>query len=258
VGKESGKKIGMPGASRVHPGPAPASPSPSPSPSPSVVASTSVPPRAAAPVVAPGLASASTSTSARASTSASPPVLALAPIDLSRWDRDGRGDLLAVHIWSDVRPLAGAAGLVDWRLCGKLSALMQVGRLTGADGEQLLLPTGGRLPWRFAMVMGLGPRAGFSVARFRAAMARLGAAVRGLDIHEIAVAPPGRDIDALPARRAFDLLVAELRAQPAPGWFRRLTVVETAAAHKELSELLPPAAVGSATAAGSVAPARRG
>ena len=160
------------------------------------------------------------------------------PVDLSRWDRDGRGDLLAVYLWRDVRPLRGAAGLLDWRLCGKLSGLIQSGRLTGVEGEQLLLPSGGRLPWRLIMVMGLGPRAGFSSVRFRAALARLFTTARGLDVHEIAIAPPGRDIGLLPARRALDLVLGEARGKATKGWFSRLTVIEAPSVEKELSEWL--------------------
>jgi len=160
--------------------------------------------------------------------------LAVTSVDLARWDRDGRGDLLAVYIWEDVRPLRGAAGLLDWRLCGKVSGLIQSGRLTGGEGEQLLLPSAGRLPWRFVMVMGLGPRVGFSGARFRKALLRLFTAARGIGVHDVALAPPGRDVDALPARRALDLILAEARAKETRGWFERLTVVDAASVQKEL------------------------
>jgi hypothetical protein len=171
------------------------------------------------------------------------PALAVMPIDLARWDRDGRGELLAVFIWQDVRPLRGGAGLLDWRLCGQLSELIQSGRLTGRDGEQLLLPAGGRLPWQFIMVMGLGPRAGFAGARFRAAVARLFAAARGLDVHELALAPPGRDVDALPARRALDLILAEAAAPDHRTWFQRLAIIEAAAVQKELTDWIGSAPV---------------
>ena len=164
--------------------------------------------------------------------------IAVVPVDLARWDRDGRGDMLAVFFWQDVRPLRGAAGLLDWRLCGKLSGLIQSGRLTGAEGEQLLLPSGGRLPWRLIMVMGLGPRIGFSSTRFRAALTRLFTTARGLDVHDIALGPPGRDIGLLPARRALDLVLGEVRGKAAKGWFRRLTVIEAPAAEKELVDWL--------------------
>ena len=166
------------------------------------------------------------------------PVVGVTSVDLARWDGEGRGELLAVYVWEDVRPLRGAAGLLDWRLCGKLSGLIQSGRLEGAEGEQLLLPTGGRVPWRVAMVMGLGPRVGVSGARFRAAVARLLGAARGLGVRELALAPPGRDVEALPAKRALDLILGELRSKEVRGAFDRVTVVDTAAVQKELVDWL--------------------
>jgi hypothetical protein len=164
--------------------------------------------------------------------------LGIVPVDLQRWDKSAGGDLLAVYIWTDVRPLRGAAGLLDWRLSGRLSSLIQSGRLTGTDGEQLLLPTGGRLPWTVAMVMGLGSRSGFTSNRYRAAVRRVLATLRGLDVHDVALAPPGRDIDALPARRAVEMLLAEIRSAPHGEWLWRLTVVEPAQAHKDLAALI--------------------
>jgi hypothetical protein len=48
------------------------------------------------------------------------PITSFLPVDLLRWDRGPGGDALVVPVWSDVRPLRGAAGLLDWRLCGRL------------------------------------------------------------------------------------------------------------------------------------------
>jgi Cytosol aminopeptidase family, N-terminal domain len=165
--------------------------------------------------------------------------LGIVPLDLQRWDGSARGDLLAVYIWTDVRPLRGAAGLLDWRLSGKLSSLIQSGRLTGADGEQLMLPIGDRLPWSVAMVMGLGARSGFSAGRFCAAVGRVLTTVRGLGIHDIALGAPGRDVDAISPRRAVELLLAEARTAPHRDWLRRLTIIEAVGEQKDLADLIP-------------------
>jgi hypothetical protein len=165
--------------------------------------------------------------------------LLLGPISLQRWDQDGRGDLIVAQIWSDVRPLRGAAGLIDWRLSGRLSSLIQSGRLTGAEGEQLLVTTGGRLPWPAAMIMGLGSRVAFSTTRFRDAVHRVLVAAGGLGAHDVAVGLPGRDVESLPARLAMELVLAELGVTPNREWLRRLTILEDAAGHKQLAGLIP-------------------
>ena len=67
--------------------------------------------------------------------------IAFLPVDLGRWDHCPGGDALVVPLWADVRPLRGAAGLLDWRLNGRLSQLLREGRLLGAAGEKLLFFT---------------------------------------------------------------------------------------------------------------------
>lgn len=53
-------------------------------------------------------------------------------------------DALAVLVGPE-RPLQGFAGFADWRLCGAISRAIRTGLFGGADGEALLLPSGGRI-----------------------------------------------------------------------------------------------------------------
>ncbi|MDB4983789.1 MAG: putative leucyl aminopeptidase, partial [Myxococcales bacterium] len=106
--------------------------------------------------------------------------VALLPIELSRWDQAPPADALCVPVWTDVRPLRGAAGLLDWRMCGRLSAMLASGKVTGRHGEQTLFPSAERLPWRLVLALGGGPRRDFSDARFAAGVRQAGKALRGL------------------------------------------------------------------------------
>jgi len=76
-----------------------------------------------------------------------------------------RGEALSFGIYLDERPLRGLAGLVDWRLCGRLSDLIVRGRFDGECGERLLVPSHGRLAFEKIFVHGLGPREGVGVDR---------------------------------------------------------------------------------------------
>lgn len=49
-----------------------------------------------------------------------------------------RVDTLAICLTADVRPLRGAAGLIDWRMCGRISKLITSGKITGRADETLL------------------------------------------------------------------------------------------------------------------------
>jgi len=56
---------------------------------------------------------------------------------------------LALGLTTNVRPLLGLCGFVDWRMCGRLSKLILAGTVTGSAGEKVLVPTMGMLkPYR--------------------------------------------------------------------------------------------------------------
>jgi cytosol aminopeptidase family protein len=178
--------------------------------------------------------------------------VSLLPVELSRWDQAPPGDALCVPVWTDVRPLRGAAGLLDWRLCGRLSTMLASGKVTGAEGEQTLFPTAHRLPWRLVLALGAGPRRDFSDRRFQACVRRAFDAVKGLGARRLALALPGRDGErassgataTLTSRRALDLVLLELDATP--NIVDELAVIAPAAVQKELGEVLRLRAVRSA------------
>jgi len=66
-------------------------------------------------------------------------------------------DAIVIGLSTDCRPLRGATGYIDWRLCGQLSALMQDGSITGASGERVLTPSHSGLRARRLFVFGFGP-----------------------------------------------------------------------------------------------------
>src|SRR5690349_4139868 len=97
--------------------------------------------------------------------------LAFVSPELQRWDQlvelDGRRpEALLLPFFSDERPLRGAAGLADWRLCGRLSKLLEGGRVVGAFGESTLLP-GRLLPFEKVVLYGVGPSKQFDEGRYR-------------------------------------------------------------------------------------------
>ena len=113
--------------------------------------------------------------------------VSLLPIELSRWDQASPGDAICVPVWSDVRPLRGAAGLLDWRMCGRLSAMLAAGKVLGVEGEQTLFPSAHRLPWRLVLALGVGPRSDFSDKRLQATVRRALKAVSGLGGRRLAL-----------------------------------------------------------------------
>jgi hypothetical protein len=77
-------------------------------------------------------------------------------------------DIAVVTFFQEERPLRGAAGRADWRLCGAVSRLIQRGKLSGAWGEAALIPSTGGLRSRWVLVLGLGSRHELDEPRRRA------------------------------------------------------------------------------------------
>ena len=86
-------------------------------------------------------------------------------IESSTIERTGAA-LVGVPLFEDERPLRGSAGRADWRLCGKLSALILAGELTGASGEAALVATFGGLRTPLLLVLGAGHREGYDVRAY--------------------------------------------------------------------------------------------
>ena len=84
-----------------------------------------------------------------------PAALSIEPIDAARLD-SLHVDALAVPMFGRVEQPQGAAGYLDWRLCGRLSRLLREGTFTGAPGETLMLSYHERIRPVCVVLFGLG------------------------------------------------------------------------------------------------------
>jgi hypothetical protein len=128
-------------------------------------------------------------------------------------------ELLACCMWSDVRPVRGTAGLIDFRLAGKLSRLSREQFLEGRAGEVLLVPGRPKLPFERVLVFGLGPRPGFSDLAYGDAVKQIGRALERLGVVRAVVELPGRADGALSPERAAELLVPALAGDAHDAWW---------------------------------------
>ncbi len=90
--------------------------------------------------------------------------MSLTTHDLSFEGLDGLTgvDSLCLFIPEDQRPLNGAAGFVDWRLCGALSRVMLAGFFVGQAKDTLLLPSERKLPVDRIFAVGVGSGRAFT------------------------------------------------------------------------------------------------
>lgn len=113
------------------------------------------------------------------------------PVGLDTLDGVEGVDSLCVLLGEDDRPLPGSAGFVDWRMCGRLSRLLQEGFFTGKREDSLLVPIGEvvRVPRLFAV--GLGRSGGLTEATLAEALGRAAAVLSRARVEGVALELPG-------------------------------------------------------------------
>jgi len=143
-------------------------------------------------------------------------------------------DVLVVPLFEAETPLRGAAGRVDWRLCGRLSRLAAAGGMPCAVGGALLTPGGGGVRAPRILGLGLGRRAELGAERWEAWLADALERARLLRAGSLALALPAcgdqiaERLAQLAAAAASGLAPERVLVAPDPGeesaagqWFRR-------------------------------------
>lgn len=158
--------------------------------------------------------------------------LSVLPLDLARWDESAR-DCLVLPVFRDDRPLRGAAGLADWRLCGRLSRLLKSNRATAEQGETMMLPPGRRLRFKRVLWFGLGDAKNYTDDRLRKDLTWIADVVKKAGATDWAVQAPGRASGLIGARRAVEVILEDqnLAAQA-------ITLLEDPSGQKDIAELL--------------------
>src|SRR5690606_9263302 len=103
-----------------------------------------------------------------------------------------KSEALSLPFFSDERPLRGVLGLVDWRMCGRISALIEGGRVDGARDEIVLVPARPRLTFEKVLLFGLGPRDEFDLEAFGRTTERMLETLTRARVRASALVLPGR------------------------------------------------------------------
>lgn len=158
--------------------------------------------------------------------------LSLLPMDLARWD-EAAHDALLLPVFSDERPLRGAAGLADWRLCGRLTRLIKKDRLRGQRGETVLFPPGRRLTFTRIFLFGVGPSTSYGDAEVRRDVRWMRDVALAAGVTSFALEAPGRATGLVGARRALEIVLDETDAGDGT-----VLLVDNPSGHKDMAELL--------------------
>lgn len=132
---------------------------------------------------------------------------------LRRLDLAGT-EVLVAGLSTDERPLHGLVGLVDWRLCGKVSSALESGFASGRRGEVLMVPGRPKLSFDKVVLFGIGPLKDFSEHVYRAVIEQVLATLEGLRARSAVVELPGRHFGAIAPERAADILLELSAGRP--------------------------------------------
>jgi hypothetical protein len=124
-------------------------------------------------------------------------------------------DSLCLFVPEDERPLQGAAGFADWRLCGALSRVLMAGFFTGAPEDCLLLPSGGRLVTPRVFVVGVGPRQRLTADALGRALTFAARMLTRAKVEGVALELPGAGVleDSVRAWALVNQFVPEFKGQ---------------------------------------------
>jgi hypothetical protein len=143
-------------------------------------------------------------------------------------------ELIVLPYFSDERPLSGAAGLIDWRLCGALSRKLMAGYLQGDFGEKGMLASPSKLKADALLLVGMGPSEKFEAEAAKRACKLIAEALQLAKVSTAALALPGRSLDLLPALDAMQLWVG---SNPDDAVLEEISIIEQPEEHRALSAL---------------------
>ena len=142
-------------------------------------------------------------------------------------------EVLVASLTANERPVRGLAGLLDWRLQGRISNLLVSGFATGRLGEVLLIPGKPRLPFDKVILFGLGDTAEFGDRNFRAVVDRILFTLEGLKARSAVVELPGRHLDVIRPDEAANILLELAADRPDHDLW---TLVESADAQQTITK----------------------
>jgi hypothetical protein len=122
-------------------------------------------------------------------------------------------ELLAALLFVDQRPLVGAAGLLDWRLDGEVTRMLQAGRVSGARGEQLVVRAGAKLKAQWVLLLGSGKRGECSERHMKTLLKELWQSCGRAGFKRIGVALPLDFQEGLAASEGLAAIPEELNVQ---------------------------------------------
>lgn len=151
-------------------------------------------------------------------------------------------DCAVLTYFEDERPLKSMTGLMDWRLCGRLSKFILDEQIDGSFGEALLFPADRKMLSHKILLMGLGLEGSYTFENYSVTIRKILDALFKLKITEFVLTLPGlygTDIDlALAATRFCEALSIRYRDDKAMFSAMNVTIVALPDQLKKINPIL--------------------
>jgi len=146
-------------------------------------------------------------------------------------------DTVVLGVFQEDRPPRGLAGLLDWRLLGRLGNLVAQQKFAGGYRESLLLPTYGRIPAQRICVFGLGALEEFSPKRYQESCWYIGEILARLRTSSFLLSLPGSPRVAFPLRNRVETFLEEMARAFGGEVEPEVVLVEPPETHREITEV---------------------
>ncbi len=144
-------------------------------------------------------------------------------------------EVLAVPLFLGQRPPRGCAGLLDYRMSGRLSETLRSGTLSGDLGEKVFLRGRPKVPFDKLLLYGAGAPEKFNLQVFATLVDLLLESLSDLGIRRAVVELPGREGDVVSPEMRAEVLLSRAGNNPV---FDTWTLVETPEASRAIRDLL--------------------
>lgn len=144
-------------------------------------------------------------------------------------------ELLAVPVALGERPPTGCAGLVDYRLAGRVSEVIQSGALSGQVGEKVFIRGRPKLPFDKILLYGAGDDSKFNPQIFGGIVEDLSRTFSEMGVRRAVVELPGRAKELITPELSAEVLLERIGKNPQVDTW---TLVDTPAAQRAVSGLM--------------------
>lgn len=144
-------------------------------------------------------------------------------------------EVLAVPIAEGHRPPLGCAGLIDYRLGGRISDVIKSGTLSGQIGDKVFVSGRPKVPFDKILLYGAGNLSHFNPQIYAGLIDQLLKSLSDLGVRRAVVELPGRADDLIAPEAAAEILLERAGNNP---MFDTWTLIDSPAAQRAVTGLL--------------------